>query len=118
MLLFSFFFQAEDGIRDGHVTGVQTCALPIFELAPDHFVVVHVDEHRPAEQLPFEEVRDEVESAARQELASRRAAELAETLLAALDQGAELAELAPERGLAWQRAQQVQRADPTVQTEA
>src|SRR5207253_8620626 len=23
------FFQAEDGIRDGHVTGVQTCALPI-----------------------------------------------------------------------------------------
>src|SRR5690625_6980785 len=27
--LFGFFFQAEDGIRDGHVTGVQTCALPI-----------------------------------------------------------------------------------------
>src|SRR5690606_9358100 len=26
-----FFFQAEDGIRDFHVTGVQTCALPILE---------------------------------------------------------------------------------------
>src|SRR4051794_41382382 len=26
-----FFFQAEDGIRDGRVTGVQTCALPIFK---------------------------------------------------------------------------------------
>src|SRR5690606_40701527 len=26
-----FFFQAEDGIRDRHVTGVQTCALPIFK---------------------------------------------------------------------------------------
>src|SRR5947209_13682733 len=26
----SFFFQAEDGIRDIGVTGVQTCALPIF----------------------------------------------------------------------------------------
>src|SRR5258708_19305079 len=25
-----FFFQAEDGIRDDLVTGVQTCALPIF----------------------------------------------------------------------------------------
>src|SRR5690606_39780155 len=25
----AFFFQAEDGIRDFHVTGVQTCALPI-----------------------------------------------------------------------------------------
>src|SRR5690625_2966062 len=29
-ILWYFFFQAEDGIRDGHVTGVQTCALPIF----------------------------------------------------------------------------------------
>src|SRR5690606_40028459 len=28
-LSFFFFFQAEDGIRDFHVTGVQTCALPI-----------------------------------------------------------------------------------------
>src|SRR5438067_922684 len=26
-----FFFQAEDGIRDRNVTGVQTCALPIFQ---------------------------------------------------------------------------------------
>src|SRR3712207_9207156 len=29
MMLFFFFFQAEDGIRDIGVTGVQTCALPI-----------------------------------------------------------------------------------------
>src|SRR5690606_40684328 len=28
-LSYFFFFQAEDGIRDFHVTGVQTCALPI-----------------------------------------------------------------------------------------
>src|SRR5699024_11468218 len=27
-----FFFQAEDGIRDRNVTGVQTCALPISDL--------------------------------------------------------------------------------------
>src|SRR5256886_13247141 len=33
MCLF-FFFQAEDGIRDLTVTGVQTCALPIFEVPP------------------------------------------------------------------------------------
>src|SRR5207245_5460212 len=31
--LILFFFQAEDGIRDATVTGVQTCALPIFRLA-------------------------------------------------------------------------------------
>src|SRR5438105_9141886 len=30
MSLFFFFFQAEDGIRDPLVTGVQTCALPIY----------------------------------------------------------------------------------------
>src|SRR2546426_7229360 len=30
---FFFFFQAEDGIRDYKVTGVQTCALPISPLA-------------------------------------------------------------------------------------
>src|SRR5690554_7769738 len=35
--VFFFFFQAEDGIRDADVTGVQTCALPILDRfeAPD-----------------------------------------------------------------------------------
>src|SRR5699024_11870027 len=35
--LFFFFFQAEDGIRDRNVTGVQTCALPILV----HMTTVH-----------------------------------------------------------------------------
>ena len=34
-LIFFFFFQAEDGIRDRLVTGVQTCALPIYEFDED-----------------------------------------------------------------------------------
>src|SRR3989441_5493877 len=34
-VLFFFFFQAEDGIRDKLVTGVQTCALPISRSAPE-----------------------------------------------------------------------------------
>src|SRR5262249_59762941 len=32
-IVFFFFFQAEDGIRDWSVTGVQTCALPISDAA-------------------------------------------------------------------------------------
>ena len=32
VVFFFFFFQAEDGIRDVAVTGVQTCALPIYHL--------------------------------------------------------------------------------------
>src|SRR2546422_7042884 len=34
-MIFLFFFQAEDGIRDVAVTGVQTCALPISFGSPD-----------------------------------------------------------------------------------
>src|SRR5688572_31978023 len=34
-MFFFFFFQAEDGIRDLTVTGVQTCALPILACAGD-----------------------------------------------------------------------------------
>src|SRR5438876_5918842 len=37
-LCFFFFFQAEDGIRDGRVTGVQTCALPILVVPEDAVV--------------------------------------------------------------------------------
>src|SRR2546423_7100603 len=33
-LAYFFFFQAEDGIRDKLVTGVQTCALPIWRSRP------------------------------------------------------------------------------------
>src|SRR5216684_5468532 len=39
VFLFFFFFQAEDGIRVVAVTGVQTCALPIF--GGDLFVIVY-----------------------------------------------------------------------------
>src|SRR5699024_11910405 len=39
-----FFFQAEDGIRDRNVTGVQTCALPILnELIQKHHITATVN---------------------------------------------------------------------------
>src|SRR5687767_15279974 len=45
LFFFFFFFQAEDGIRDKLVTGVQTCALPILsELKPQVY-----KDPRPAE---------------------------------------------------------------------
>src|SRR2546425_12415256 len=50
-----FFFQAEDGIRDKLVTGVQTCALPISEpvrcTAEDHGVTEGVQRRAPAQQF-------------------------------------------------------------------
>src|SRR5205823_6763612 len=41
VVVFFFFFQAEDGIRDKLVTGVQTCALPIFSFTlPSRFTSI------------------------------------------------------------------------------
>mgnify|MGYP002525343086 CR=1 FL=1 len=44
------FFQAEDGIRDSPVTGVQTCALPICSIAIDEDLLERVD-IKPYEQV-------------------------------------------------------------------
>ena len=49
-ILIFFFFQAEDGIRDYKVTGVQTCALPICKynsrplgfFGERHHLILHV----------------------------------------------------------------------------
>src|SRR5437588_3162614 len=49
----SFFFQAEDGIRDHCVTGVQTCALPISEEVLPEIVRRLVDEFDPEEIILF-----------------------------------------------------------------
>src|SRR5256885_6123795 len=47
VVLFFFFFQAEDGIRDYKVTGVQTCALPISRTPCEHSARRHA-RHREA----------------------------------------------------------------------
>src|SRR5256885_11654283 len=44
-----FFFQAEDGIRDYKVTGVQTCALPIFDDHRRDQVHRDAEDHRRSE---------------------------------------------------------------------
>src|SRR5438067_5582861 len=65
--LFLFFFQAEDGIRDRNVTGVQTCALPISSVprageeedveivAADDAVQMRVEEVQPRRRAPVPE---------------------------------------------------------------
>src|SRR3712207_7712658 len=50
-----FFFQAEDGIRDIGVTGVQTCALPIYALVRHLDVEDRVAGLRRAEVLDLDE---------------------------------------------------------------
>src|SRR5438270_9190335 len=68
-----FFFQAEDGIRDLTVTGVQTCALPIF--------VEHADnqEQRPGREAVVELLEHAAGKAVRRQ---RKNAERAESKVA------------------------------------
>src|SRR2546421_10282773 len=54
---FFFFFQAEDGIRDLIVTGVQTCALPISERQAFHFLGDDVNIPDEAAHVIAEEVK-------------------------------------------------------------
>src|SRR5260370_27515741 len=60
-VLFFFFFQAEDGIRDSSVTGVQTCALPIcIQSLADNELMYSFDFElpgEPAQIAPFHTMR-------------------------------------------------------------
>src|SRR5205823_9621610 len=58
-----FFFQAEDGIRDKLVTGVQTCALPIFLGRYPHSGIHHGDFN--ARGTPGNAYRDAAQRVAR-----------------------------------------------------
>src|SRR2546422_7927369 len=52
MMSFFFFFQAEDGIRDVAVTGVQTCALPISSVNDDCGLLVAGFDTPPTIMMP------------------------------------------------------------------
>src|SRR6516162_6433657 len=56
---FFFFFQAEDGIRDYKVTGVQTCALPIFDPKAKWFVAEGADAPHLARSVPLKKGFDD-----------------------------------------------------------
>src|SRR5256884_9273190 len=52
-----FFFQAEDGIRDVAVTGVQTCALPIYTLLVGDFLFVNKAIYGGELEIPLTGIR-------------------------------------------------------------
>src|SRR5207248_7451657 len=67
-VIYGFFFQAEDGIRDRTVTGVQTCALPIFDArSRQPFLERHLELTQryiacfPARENPYDILLDDSE---------------------------------------------------------
>src|SRR5256885_8495446 len=82
--LFFFFFQAEDGIRDYKVTGIQTCALPIFEGLQES--LLDALESEKLDELQLEEIARMLArmSPLTQALAAGRADQLARILRQAM----------------------------------
>src|SRR5438034_11733261 len=65
IVILFFFFQAEDAIRDHCVTGVQTCALPIFQLMKRSTIVLTdsggIQEEAPGLRVPVLVMRETTE---------------------------------------------------------
>lgn len=79
------------------------------EVDEGRMVVVRVGERRAAQQRPFDEVRAEIESELRRELASGLVSQAAAQVLEAAQQGGDLEQLADEQGVTVEDAGLVQR---------
>ena len=69
------------------------------DLDENHIVLVKLKEHLPEAQLPLEDVREQVVASVRRQLGMERASAAADGLLASLQGGADIAELANLEGL-------------------
>lgn len=83
---------------------------PLVEVGDGHAIVLRVTEHRPARLRPLEEVRADVEAAARAEKAAQLTAERGEQLLQRIRAGADMAAVTQEAGLAMARPDPVGRS--------
>jgi len=74
----------------------------VIELAPDHFVVLRVRQHRPPQPRPPGEVRETIVAAIKEEAAEEKLAAEAKRMLARLRDGAAMDALARDSGYEWQ----------------
>lgn len=86
---------SEDVLELGHNSEV-------VELAPDHFVAVHLNTHRTPELQPLEAVREQIVAALRDQHAREAVAATAEQAVAQLRGGASVEEVAAQLGFEWQ----------------
>ena len=84
---------------------------PMIEVDPDHLVVLNLREHLPPARFDFAEVREAIERRLRRERARAEAARQAEALEAALASRDDVAALAAERGLDFERLEMQSRGE-------
>lgn len=90
-------------------------ASEVLELAPDHVVVVKIEEKIPSRQLEFSEVQEHVEAAWRQTQARSRVLTAGRNLLETMASDPEQAQaLMAELGAEWQSLEGVVRGDPRL----
>ncbi len=85
------------------------------ELSPVHMVVVHKKEHIPEQQLPLADVKQKIAEQLRHKKARDAAFAAAESIAHKAAEGEEIAVLAKERKLKWERRNGVTRNDTTLQ---
>ena len=89
----------------------------IIELDDERALVMHLNEYRPAELRPLDEVRAEIAALLRSERERQLARELGEQILSALRAGEPVEELLAENELEWREYEEVSRQDPRVNPE-
>ncbi|MGB1544583.1 MAG: SurA N-terminal domain-containing protein [Spongiibacter marinus] len=87
----------------------------VFELAPDHFLVLHVDQYQAPQLRPFEDVRAEIEVSLQTEKAAQQAKADAQEIEQQLAAGQRAEAVAKQHGLDWQAMQDIRRSDISVE---
>lgn len=86
----------------------------ILEVDPNHVIVVRVAEHKPAEPLPLDAVREPIRERLKQQKAREQIKEQGEALLGRLEEGVRLEALAEETGFKLEAPGAIRRNDPKV----
>jgi len=87
------------------------------DLGLNHIVVIRLQEHLPEAQLPLEEVRDQVVESVRRERAMEAASQVADELLASLEEGADIVTLAVDSALVLVEAEAATRTGQQANTQ-
>lgn len=90
---------------------------PLVSLGNGHVIVLRVTEHSPSRTYEFDEVKDQVTNAVKQDKAREQVGTIGAELIAAVEGGTSVEDAAKERGYEWQVSLNTQRTDPQVRRE-
>lgn len=87
----------------------------VLEIDDQHFLVLRLKEHKPAQEQPLEAVKEEIIKALKQSKAREKAEEFAQTLLKDKDTSPRQSPKLQELGLEWTKLQWIKRNDPNLE---